>query len=188
MNANTCIDELAAALALLKTGIAGDIEALAAKTADALENGKKILLMGNGGSASDAQHIAAEFVGRYKTRRGGLPAYSLCDNCCTLTAVGNDFSFEDVFARQIEALACEGDIVVAITTSGNSGNIIKAMKAARQKGCFVALLSGGDGGLAKAHADAAILAPSKNTPRIQECHILIGHIICEIAEMRLARQ
>ena len=188
MNIETQIDELSATLALVKTGLSGSIGEFADRTAKALLNGKRIFLMGNGGSAADAQHIAAEFVGRYKASRTGLPAFALTTNSSTLTAIANDFSYEELFSRQVEALAGEGDIVVGITTSGNSANIIRAMEAAKLKGCFVVALLGGDGGKAKALADLAIVVPSRNTPRIQECHILIGHIVCELAENALLQK
>ncbi len=150
-----------------------------------LKGGGKIIFVGNGGSAADAQHLAAELVGRFKLNRRALPAVALTTDSSILTAVGNDFGFEDVFARQVEALVDSRDALVAISTSGNSPNIIAAMKMARDKGATVALLTGKDGGKAAALADIVFPAPSDNTPRIQEIHITVGHIVCRLLEKRL---
>ncbi len=146
---------------------------------DTLSHKKKILICGNGGSAADAQHIAAEIVGRYKKERRGLPAIALTTDTSALTAIANDYGYKRVFDRQIEALANKGDLLIAISTSGNSKNIINAIKSAKSKGCRVVGLSGGDGGKMDDLCDINIVVPSNDTPRIQEIHILIGHIISQ---------
>jgi len=162
-----------------------EINLFAKKSIEALKKGNKIFLMGNGGSAADSQHIAAELVGRFKKERKGLPAIALTTDTSILTAVGNDYSFNEIFARQIEALAREGDLVVGISTSGNSENVIKGILKAKEIGCYTVGLLGKDGGNLKELVDLAIIVSSNNTPRIQECHILIGHIVCEIVDMEL---
>lgn len=149
---------------------------------EALKRGNKIILFGNGGSAADAQHIAAELVGRYKTQRVSLPAIALTTDTSALTAIGNDFGFDTIFARQLEAFAQKGDVVIAISTSGNSANVIEAMKLAKQRECKVVGLSGKGGGAMNALCDINLVVPSDNTPRIQEMHILIGHTICQIID------
>ena len=148
----------------------------------AYQAGGKVLLMGNGGSAADAQHIAAELVGRFKMERKALPAIALTTNTSLLTAVANDYGYDTVFSRQVEALAGKNDILIVITTSGVSPNILKAVEAARAKGAKVIGLTGKTGGKLKDMADLAIVVPSDNTQRIQEGHITIGHIICHLVE------
>jgi D-sedoheptulose 7-phosphate isomerase len=151
----------------------------------AFERGKKVLLFGNGGSAADAQHIAAEFVGRFAFDRPALPALALSVNSSCLTAIGNDYGFDSVFARQIEALGNPGDVVIGISTSGNSLNVLMALSAAKKLGLSTIAFTGCPGGrLANAGTpvDCCISVPSNDTPRIQECHILIGHIISELVE------
>jgi len=148
----------------------------------ALRGGGKVMFCGNGGSAADAQHLAAEFTGRYLKERRALPALALHANTSALTAIGNDYGFDLVFARQIEALGKEGDVVVGISTSGNSPNVLRALETAKEKSIYTVALTGASGGKMKDVADCAIRIPSEETPRIQECHILTGHIICEIAE------
>lgn len=150
-----------------------------------LRAGGKVLFMGNGGSAADAQHLAAEFVGRYLKERRALPALALSVNSSAVTAIGNDYGFDQVFARQLEALGKEGDVVVGISTSGNSRNVIQALEVAKSKSIYSVALTGESGGLMRKIADCAICMPSDKTPRIQECHILTGHIICEIVEIAL---
>jgi D-sedoheptulose 7-phosphate isomerase len=147
----------------------------------ALRAGGKLLCCGNGGSAADAQHIAAEFTGRYLKERRALPALALNANTSSLTAIGNDYGFDLVFVRQLEALGKEGDVLLGISTSGNSRNVLRAMEVAKEKSIYTIALTG-SGGKMKDLADCAICIPSDQTPRIQECHILTGHIICEIAE------
>ena len=148
-------------------------------TTEAIERGNKILLFGNGGSAADAQHIAAELTGRYKTDRIALPAIALTTDTSALTAIGNDFGYEKVFERQVEALANEGDVLIGISTSGNSDNVLRALYLGRKKGCKTIGFSGKDGGHMGKFCDVNIIVPSDDTPRIQEMHIMIGHIICQ---------
>ncbi|HOX22714.1 MAG TPA: SIS domain-containing protein [Elusimicrobiales bacterium] len=163
-----------------------DIKLFASKIAEAFKNGRKLILLGNGGSAADAQHIAAEFVGRYKRERAGLPALALNTNTSTITSVGNDYSFEDIFSRQIEAFAAPGDIVVALSTSGNSPNAVKAVRMAKTRSCYTVGLLGCGGGILRELVDLPIIIESNKTPRIQECHIHLAHIVCGMAEDLLA--
>ncbi len=156
-----------------------DIKKACQMAVDCIKNGGKVLIFGNGGSAADAQHIATEFTGRYKTERRGLPAIALTTDTSALTAIGNDYGFERVFSRQVEALATEADLVWGISTSGNSENVLKAFEMARQIGCKTLGFSGKNGGKMNGKCDLNIIVPSDNTPRIQEMHILIGHIICQ---------
>lgn len=154
---------------------------------DTVKRGGKILLCGNGGSAADAQHIAAEFVGRYETERRALPAISLTTDTSALTAIANDYDFERVFARQVDALAAEGDCLIAISTSGNSPNVIAAVMAARQKGCKVIGMTGAKGKKLASLCDACLLVPSERTARIQEAHITVAHIWCEIVDETISQ-
>jgi D-sedoheptulose 7-phosphate isomerase len=155
-------------------------------TTDTLARGNKVLLCGNGGSAADAQHIAAELTGRYKTKRRGLPGIALTTDTSALTAIGNDFGYDRVFDRQVEALAKEGDLLIGISTSGNSKNIINALKVAKDLGCRTIGLSGCNGGKMNGLCDVNIIVPSDDTPRIQEMHILIGHIMCQAIDDSLS--
>lgn len=157
------------------------IVAVAEQTAQALKNGKKVLLFGNGGSAADAQHIAAELSGRFLLDREPLPAMALTTNTSSLTAIANDYGYETVFVRQIKALAAKGDIVIGISTSGNSPNVILGIEEAKRRGAVTVALIG-QGGKLKEAAEYCIAVPSTNTPRIQEAHITIGHIICGLVE------
>lgn len=150
-----------------------------------LRAGGKVMFFGNGGSAADAQHLAAEFTGRYLKERKALPALALHANSSALTAIGNDYGFDLVFTRQIEAFGKEGDVAVGISTSGNSPNVLRALETAKSKSIYTVALTGASGGKMKDVADCTIRIPSEETPRIQECHILAGHIICEIAEEAL---
>ena len=152
---------------------------------NAFEQGNKVLLFGNGGSAADAQHIAAEFVGRFAFDRPALPALGLSVNTSCVTAIGNDYGFDQVFSRQIEALAHAGDVAIGISTSGNSRNVVSALLLSRQKGLYTVALTGCTGGRLKKAVDYCICVPSNDTPRIQECHILIGHIISELVEQTI---
>lgn len=147
-----------------------------------LKNGSKILLVGNGGSAADAQHIAAEFTGRFVKERLPLPAIALTTDTSALTAIGNDYGYDQVFARQVAALGNKGDILIAISTSGNSPSILNAASAARQKGMMTIGLTGKDGGLLGPACDIHINVPHQTTARIQEMHILIGHLFCEYVD------
>ena len=151
----------------------------------ALSQGHKILFFGNGGSAADSQHIAAEFVGRFQMERTPLPALALTVNTSALTGIGNDYSFENVFARQVEALGREGDIAVGITTSGKSPNVLKALAVAKAKGMVTVALTGRDGRMLKEVARYCFCIPADATPRIQEAHILIGHLLSQITELEL---
>jgi D-sedoheptulose 7-phosphate isomerase len=146
---------------------------------EAIVDGKKLIIFGNGGSAADAQHIAAELTGRYKSERRGLPAIALTTDTSALTAIANDYGYKKVFSRQVEALAQKSDVVIGISTSGNSKNVIKALKKAKKLGCKTIGFTGKDGGKMSDICDVNIIVPSNDTPRIQEMHILIGHIICQ---------
>jgi D-sedoheptulose 7-phosphate isomerase len=149
------------------------------------QQGGKVLLFGNGGSAADAQHIAAEFLGRFASDRIPLPAIALTTDSSALTAIGNDYGFERIFARQVQALGGPSDVAVAISTSGRSPNILAGVEAARERGLTTIGLTGGAGGPLAGMVDISIVVPSTNTPRIQECHITIGHILCEAVETLL---
>ena len=148
----------------------------------ALKNGNRLYFCGNGGSAADAQHLAAEFSGRFYIDRKALPAEALHCNTSYLTAVANDYSYDIVYARLIEGISKAGDIVVGLSTSGNSGNIVKAFQAAKSKNVITIGFTGSNGGEMKGLSDYLINVPSKDTPRIQESHIMIGHIICQLCE------
>ena len=152
----------------------------------ALGDGHKLLVFGNGGSAADAQHIAAELVGRYLSERRALPAIALTVNPSVLTAVANDLSFDHIFARQIEALGAPQDVALAISTSGNSRNVLLGIEAAKRGGLVTLGLTGRTGGKLRDAAERCITVPSDETPRIQEAHILVGHILCEVVERELA--
>ena len=162
------------------------IELFSTKIVETLKSGNRIFLIGNGGSAADCQHIAAELVGRFKKERKGLPAIALTTDTSILTAIGNDYSFDEIFARQIEALANKGYLVIGISTSGNSENVVRGILKAKEIGCYTVGLLGKNGGKLKDLVDLAIVVPSNNTPRVQECHILIGHIVCEIVDRRFS--
>ena len=146
------------------------------------KTGGKVVLFGNGGSAADAQHIACELVGQLALKRRALPAIALTTNTSILTAVANDYGYDMVFSRQVEALVNEKDVVIGISTSGNSSSVTEAMKAAKNKGAKTIGLTGGSGGKLADVADLVLIVPSHNTPRIQEAHIMIGHIVCELVE------
>ena len=161
------------------------VEACARLICETLIGGRKVLVFGNGGSAADAQHIAAELVGRYEKERRGLPAIALTTDTSALTAVSNDYGFDRVFVRQIEALAAEGDLAIAISTSGNSPNIISAVMAARQAGCKIVGLTGSKGKKLASLCDECVMVPESRTARIQEAHITIAHIWCEILDEKL---
>ena len=152
---------------------------------DAFQRGSKVLLFGNGGSAADAQHIAAEFVGRFAVERPALPALALSVNTSCVTAISNDYGFDQVFSRQIEALGHAGDVGIGISTSGTSPNVVSALEVCREKGLHTIALTGCTGGKIKGIADHSISVPSNETPRIQECHILIGHIISQLVEQTI---
>jgi D-sedoheptulose 7-phosphate isomerase len=149
---------------------------------DTIHSGRKVLICGNGGSAADAQHIAAEFVGRYETERIALPAIALTTDTSALTALANDYDFERIFARQVDALANEGDCLIAISTSGNSANVLAAVMAARKKGCRIVGMTGANGKKLAGLSDVCLLVPSARTARIQEAHITVAHIWCEMVD------
>ena len=174
-------NELEGHLATIKATFAleADIKKACETAIATLKAGGKILLCGNGGSAADAQHIAAELTGRYKTERGALAGIALTTDTSALTAIGNDYGYEFVFSRQLEALGREGDLLIAISTSGNSGNVIKALELAQKIGIKTIGLSGRTGGAMNELCELNLVVPSNDTPRIQEMHIMIGHIICQ---------
>ena len=150
--------------------------------AAAFNDGKKVILFGNGGSSTDASHITAEFVNRFKRERPGLPAISLNTDMAVITSIANDYDFSDIFAKQLKALSVEGDIVIAISTSGNSPNILKAMDVAKKKRLTTVAFTGLKGERFASKATYAFVVPSDNTPRIQETHIILGHVICQMVE------
>jgi D-sedoheptulose 7-phosphate isomerase len=161
------------------------IELASLLVVETLKNGNKILLCGNGGSAADAQHIAAELTGRYNTERKGLAGIALTTDTSALTAIGNDYGFDRIFDRQVEALANKGDLIIGISTSGNSKNIISALKLGKEIGCKTLGLTGRDGGVINDICNLNLIVPSNDTSRIQEIHILIGHTICQIIDNEL---
>jgi len=169
-------------LLLENTEVVSTIAQASTCLVECLDKGNKVLLFGNGGSAADAQHIAAEFVGRFAFNRPALPALALSVNTSCVTAIGNDYGFDLIFSRQVEALARPGDFAIGISTSGNSPNVHRGLVVARKIGLSTAALTGCAGGKLKNAVDYCICAPSDETPRIQECHILIGHIMSELAE------
>ena len=162
--------------------LVGVVARIAAVMTEAFRSGHKVLLCGNGGSAADAQHIAAELVGRFQTARQPLPAMSLGVNASTLTAIGNDFSFDDIFARQVAAFGTPGDILVGLSTSGQSENVASAVRAAKERGLTTVSFTGANGGKLAEIAEVNLIVPATNTARIQEAHITAAHIICELVE------
>lgn len=170
---------------LLSDGLIREIGLVASILADAFKNGRKVLLFGNGGSAADAQHIAGELVGKYYRERSALPALALTVNSSSITAISNDDSFTHVFARQIEAYGNHGDVAIGISTSGNSVNVVEGLKEAKARGLTTVSFTGASGGTVGQIADHRILVPASDTPLVQEGHILIGHIICQIVEQEL---
>jgi D-sedoheptulose 7-phosphate isomerase len=175
-------------MAAIKRELAPAIENSVSLLVDAFRNGKKLLVMGNGGSAADAQHFAAEIVGRFKLERRALPAIALSTDTSILTAVGNDYGFDRIFSRQVEAHAEAGDVVIGISTSGNSPNVQLALQLAADQGCRTVALLGKDGGTIKNVAELSLIIPSNDTPRVQEGHITIIHIVCDLLEKALFPQ
>jgi len=169
-------------VAQVQQQLSGAIAQAAGLMTEVLKKGGKVLVMGNGGSAADAQHLAAELVGRFLKNRAALPSVALTTDSSILTAVGNDFGFDQIFARQVEALGAPGDLVIGISTSGNSPNVVEAFKTARAKGCSTLGLLGGSGGAIRDMVDLPLVVPSSETPRIQEVHSLIIHILCDLVE------
>jgi len=166
-------------------GLSDDIAKIASICIDSIRSSGKVLIFGNGGSAADAQHIAAELVGRYKSERKGLPAVALTTDTSALTSIGNDFGFDQIFQRQVEALTKPEDVVIGISTSGNSLNVVSALRLSKKMGCKIIGLSGNDGGDMNTICDVNIVVPASDTPRIQEMHILIGHTLCQLIEKSL---
>ena len=176
------------AMQKIRTELSGQIAELAELLITALKNGNKLLIMGNGGSAADAQHFAGEIVSRFRMERPGLPAIALSTDTSIITAIGNDYGFDRIFSRQVEALAAKDDIVIGISTSGNSQNIFTALEQANQKGCISVGLLGKDGGTIKGLCRLPLIVPSDDTPRVQEGHITIIHILCDLIEQGLFAQ
>lgn len=162
-----------------------DFERWVESCEQALRAGNKLLFIGNGGSAADAQHLAAELVVRFKLTRRGLPALALTVDSSALTAIGNDFGFDQLFSRQVEALGAEGDVLIALTTSGNSENVLRAVPVAQAMGIQVVAMTGASGGKIATIADVCLRMPSDDTPRIQEAHTLLGHMLCDLLEQRM---
>lgn len=173
-------EDILASPTLLET-----LEHVAGETIRILQNGGKVLLCGNGGSAADAQHLAGEFVSRFRFDRPALPAVALNCNASILTAIGNDYAYRLIFQRQVEALGQPGDMLWAFSSTGNSENIRLAMQAARERGIRTVGFLGGSGGTCLEMADDVLLVPSPDTPRVQECHIMMGHILCDCVEQAL---
>ncbi len=173
-------------LQMIESMTAGIAEAAKA-IAEAFKAGRKVLLFGNGGSAADAQHIAAEFMNRFLIERPPLPAIALTTDTSILTSISNDYTFDDVFSKQLKALGRKGDIAMGITTSGSSANVLKALRVAKKMGMITIALSG-EGGKAASLADIALSVPSRSTPRIQEAHIAVGHMLCELTDTILFRE
>ena len=167
------------------TGIAAQLDAAAQRCVDALRGGRKIMFCGNGGSAADAQHLAGELVSRFNYDRPGLSAMALTTDTSILTAIGNDYGYEQLFARQVEASGVAGDVLVAISTSGNSPNVLRAVEAARARKLVTIGLTGRGGGRMDGACDILIRAPAAHTPRVQEAHIVIGHTLCALIESTL---
>ncbi len=154
--------------------------------ANALGQGRKLIWFGNGGSATQSQHMAAEFIGRFKADRRSLPSISLTENMASITAIGNDYAFEQIFSRQLEGLAQPGDVALGLSTSGNSGNVLRGMRRAKELGVGTIGLTGGTGGQMRTLCDVCICVPSSITARIQEAHLTIGHILCSLVEDALS--
>jgi len=188
MDAAALVAERLRASIEVKRLLLGQAEAIAGAAAvlvDAIRGGGKVLFCGNGGSAADAQHLACELTGRFRRDRRALPAVALTVDTSTLTAVANDYGFETVFRRQVEGLGQAGDVLVLLSTSGTSPNVLAAAEAARERGLATIALTGSAGGPLADRADHCLRVPSEDTPRIQECHITIGHILCELVEEAL---
>ncbi len=181
ININEKISEHLEAIQAIRP-LVPQLEMLGRRMSDCLSNGGKILWMGNGGSAADSQHLAAELVGRFSRERGGLASIALTTDTSILTAVANDYGYEKIFARQIDALCTSDDVVVGISTSGNSVNVLEAIQSAKARDALTIGFSGHDGGSLKEVADFCLIVPSNDTARIQEGHILMGHLLCDWVE------
>lgn len=182
MKIDKIIGEHLSVIEKVRTYCISDIEKIASLCKKAILEGRTIFLCGNGGSAADSQHLAAEFVGRFVKERQGLSAVALTTDTSILTAVGNDYGYDQVFARQVEALMRPGDVLIGLSASGNSPNVIKAVLQAKKMGAATIGMSGGNGGKLAGCCDVCLNVPDKVTARIQEAHILIGHIVCEIID------
>lgn len=182
MGINELIDEHIKVIKYVKENLNSEINKFIEKCEKCIEDNNTIFFMGNGGSAADSQHLAAEFIGRFKKERKSIPAIALTTDTSILTAIGNDYGYDEVFRRQVDGLVKNGDLVIAISTSGNSKNIILAAELAKQKGAYVIGLLGKDGGKLKNICDTSIVIDTNDTARIQEAHIMIGHIVCEAVE------
>ena len=174
--------EHAAVLERTRASVAEAFVRLVEVCSAAVRDGCKIIFFGNGGSAADAQHLATELVVRYRKNRSAIAAIALTTDTSALTAIGNDFGFDDLFARQVEALCRPGDVAIGISTSGNSENVIRGLRAAKTAGAVTVAFSGGDGGRIVQAIDLALIVPSKTTARIQEMHLLLGHTLCDLLE------
>jgi len=181
-------DTLAAHIAVIRDldALAADIARFAERAWACLADNGRVFWIGNGGSAADSQHLAAELVGRFERERPGLASIALTTDSSILTSVSNDYGFDSVFARQVEALCRPGDLLVGLSTSGNSANVLRAMQRAAELGVYRVGLTGGTGGRLQEHCDLCLVVPSDNTARIQEAHILIGHLLCDLVERRAA--
>ena len=175
-------EHIALAQRLSQSELLGQIAVVAAAVRQALAQGHKVMFCGNGGSAADSQHLAAEFVGRFQKERRGLPAIALTVDTSILTAVGNDYGYDKVFVRQVEALGNAGDVLIGISTSGNSGNVVAAVELAKSKGIYCVGMTAAGGGKLAQLCDECLAVPDKVTARAQEMHILIGHILCELVD------
>ena len=182
-----CFEESAAVKRAFAAEALPRLVAAAEMTVETLRRGATLLFFGNGGSAADAQHLAAEFVNRFRLERAPLPALALTTDTSALTAIGNDRDFGEIFARQVEALGRPGDLVFALSTSGKSRNVLRGVEAARARGLKTVGLTGGDGGRLAALVDLALVVPSRSAARIQEVHITIGHALCEVVDRAFAR-
>jgi D-sedoheptulose 7-phosphate isomerase len=178
-------DSLAVTRDMLESDCAGQVAVVAVAMIGALRTGGKVLFFGNGGSSMDAGHLAAELAGRFYRDRPGLAGLSLADGTASLTAIANDYSYHEVFARQIQALGRPGDVAVGLTTSGNSENVVNGLTTAREAGLVTVVLTGNSGGKAAAAADICIRVPTDDTPRVQEACMHLGHTICEIVEREM---
>lgn len=175
----TIIEDHEKAIKMLKKTQMGNIQKMADFCRDAIRTGHKILLCGNGGSAADSQHIAAELVGRFVKERQGLPAIAFTTDTSIITAIGNDYGYDEVFRRQVEALGRDGDVLIGISTSGNSANIVAAFHEAKKRGIHILAFTGEKASQMSALADATLSVPAPITARVQECHIMVGHMICD---------
>jgi D-sedoheptulose 7-phosphate isomerase len=170
---------------LLDDGVVGQVTELAELVSGALREGRKVIFFGNGGSAADATHLAAELVGRYMLEREPLPALSLTDNASSVSAIGNDYAYDETFARQLRGLGQAGDVAIGLSTSGTSRNVVRGLEAAREQGMHTAAVTGAGGGELAGTADLCLCMPAEQTARVQECTMVVGHTLCELVERSL---